>query len=90
LLALDGLEEGAVVAAQSDGFEGTVICCAYVPAPGSGVTAGELRQRLAARLPPYMLPTRWRAFARLPRNANGKIGRRELEEAFARHEAVAH
>lgn len=89
LLALDELEECAVVAVPSDGFEGTSMCCAYVPAAGAEITPGNLRQRLATRLPPYMLPARWLALERLPRNANGKIGRRELQEAFLGHEAVA-
>jgi len=92
LLALDGIAEGAVVGVPTDGFAGTTICCAYVPAGGAGraITPGKLRRRLAARLPPYMLPARWLALDRLPRNANGKIGRRELQDAFLSHETVAH
>jgi len=92
LLALDEIAEGAVVGVPTDGFAGTTICCAYVPAGRArgAVTPGELRRRLAARLPPYMLPARWLALDRLPRNANGKIGLRELRDAFLGHEAVAH
>jgi len=92
LLALDGIAEGAVVGLPTDGFAGTTICCAYVPAGRArgAVTPKEVRRRLAARLPPYMLPARWLALERLPRNANGKIGRRELQDAFLGHEAVAH
>jgi acyl-coenzyme A synthetase/AMP-(fatty) acid ligase len=42
-----------------------------------------LRARLAARLPAYMLPARWRRFERLPLNANGKVDRKALREIFA-------
>ncbi|HXM54493.1 MAG TPA: amino acid adenylation domain-containing protein [Candidatus Dormibacteraeota bacterium] len=38
----------------------------------------ELRERLAARLPEYMLPATWQLLDRLPRNANGKVDRRAL------------
>lgn len=90
LVSLPDVAECAVVAVPSDGFEGVTVCGAYVPAAGRGASPQGLRQRLAARLPSYMIPTRWQAFERLPRNANGKIDRRELVEAFAGHEAVTH
>jgi len=89
--ALNGLtclQECAVVAVSTDGFEGTAIGCAYVPSPGVAVTPGELRQALAKLLPAPMLPSRWTAYERLPRNANGKFDRRMLQEAFASNEAV--
>src|SRR5262249_52328937 len=34
LHALDCVRDGAVVAIESSGFEGSLICCAYVPAKG--------------------------------------------------------
>jgi amino acid adenylation domain-containing protein len=89
LNAMSFLEECAVVAIPTDGFEGTVICCAYVPRPAGSVTPARVRKELAKVLPAAMLPSRWRAFERLPRNANGKFDRRELQEAFANHETVA-
>ncbi|MBI4271501.1 MAG: amino acid adenylation domain-containing protein [Candidatus Rokubacteria bacterium] len=82
LHALPGLRECAVVGIASEGFEGTAICCAYVPAPGATVTPVTLRRELSRLLPGYMLPARWLAFARFPTNANGKIDRRRLKEAF--------
>jgi amino acid adenylation domain-containing protein len=87
--ALSILQECAVVAIPTDGFEGTVICCAYVPGAGASVTPAVLRKELAKALPAPMLPSRWMAFERLPRNANGKFDRRQLQEAFANHETVA-
>ncbi|HYT05053.1 MAG TPA: amino acid adenylation domain-containing protein [Gemmatimonadales bacterium] len=83
LTALSSLQECAVVAIATDGFEGTVICCAYVPAPGAAVSPAGLRKELTKVLPSPMLPSRWQAFERLPRNANGKYDRRALQEAFA-------
>ena len=76
------------MAIPTDGFEGTAICCAYVPRPGVPVPPAELRGELAKVLPAPMLPSRWMAFERLPRNANGKFDRRQLQEAFANHETV--
>jgi acyl-coenzyme A synthetase/AMP-(fatty) acid ligase len=83
--ALDGiaeLQESAVVAVRSDGFEGNLICCAYVPRPGGEVAPMILRQRLAAVLPGYMLPSRWKQLDRLPFNQNGKTDRPALRELW--------
>jgi acyl-coenzyme A synthetase/AMP-(fatty) acid ligase len=83
--ALDGiaeLRESAVVALKSDGFEGNVLCCAYVPRPGGELPVTVLRQRLAAVLPSYMLPSRWKQLERLPLNQNGKTDRPALRELW--------
>jgi non-ribosomal peptide synthetase component F len=81
LVALGELRECAVVAVEAEGFEGSAICCAYAPA-GTEVAPSSLRAALAKLLPAYMLPTRWREFEALPKNANGKIDRKELRESF--------
>ena len=39
---------------------------------------------LTAALPSYMLPSEWKAFEKLPQNANGKIDRPRLREEFLR------
>ena len=83
------VRECAVVAVRSDGFEGTALCCAYVPAGGADVTPVRLRRELGKRLPPYMLPARWLPFDRLPSNGSGKIDRRALKDRFEGHEAQA-
>ena len=44
---------------------------------------GELRERLAAFLPKYMLPTRFCRLDLLPRNPNGKIDRHRLATEHA-------
>lgn len=83
LHSLGGLEECAVVAIPSEGFEGNLICCAYVPAYSAQITHAALRTKLSKLIPSYMLPGRWMSLARLPTNANGKIDRRQLRELFA-------
>jgi amino acid adenylation domain-containing protein len=82
LNALTALKESAVVAVQSDGFEGAMICCAYVPAGAAEVTPIYLRQALSKTLPSYMMPTKWLAYDVLPKNANGKVDRPLLREHF--------
>ena len=87
LHSLPALRESAVVALPSSGFEGAIICCAYVPAGDAEPGAAELRASLAALLPGYMLPARWMRCAALPRNANGKVDRPRLKQGFAGDEA---
>jgi amino acid adenylation domain-containing protein len=82
LNAVDGLEECAVVAVNSDGFEGAMICCAYALKSGVQVTPNILREMLSKALPHYMLPSKWMAFDKLPKNANAKIDRPKLREHF--------
>ncbi|HEY0783853.1 MAG TPA: amino acid adenylation domain-containing protein, partial [Thermoanaerobaculia bacterium] len=75
--------EAVVVSVDSGRFEGQAICCAYV-ANGSGTaSAAELRRAASRALPAYMIPARWQAYERLPRNGNGKLDRRQVREAFA-------
>ena len=83
------IRESAVVALPTHGFEGAMICCAYVPVSGADATPVALRQSLGRLLPVHMLPSRWMAFDRLPRNGNGKIDRAALRQLFESHEAVA-
>jgi acyl-coenzyme A synthetase/AMP-(fatty) acid ligase len=83
--ALDGiaeLETSAVVAVESDGFEGNLLCCAYVPRPGAEIEPPILRQRLSEVVPGYMLPSRWKQLDRLPLNQNGKTDRSALRELW--------
>jgi amino acid adenylation domain-containing protein len=86
LHSLPGLQEGAVVAIQSEGFEGWLICCAYVPAERD-VSANVLRKSLSELVPGYMLPARWMRHDALPKNGNAKIDRARLRNAFLAAEA---
>lgn len=82
LSTLGLLREAAVVAVRSGGFEGTSICCAYVPTPDSSVTLVDLKMRLADLLPYYMIPAQWMAMDSLPLNGNGKVDRPHLRQLF--------
>ncbi len=82
LHSLPGLRESAVVAIQSEGFEGWLICCAYAPVPESAVSTKSLRKDLAGLVPAYMLPARWMRYDALPKNDNGKIDRPRLKKTF--------
>jgi non-ribosomal peptide synthetase component F len=81
LNTLADIRECGVVGVALGGFEGTTICCAYAATNGR-ITAAKLRGQLKKLLPDYMLPSHWRAFDALPRNANGKIDRRVLRQVF--------
>jgi acyl-coenzyme A synthetase/AMP-(fatty) acid ligase len=83
LNAVPGVQECAVVAISSSGFETTAICGAYA-ADTAELSVAWLRERLRSLVPDYMVPTRWKAFDRLPKNINGKIDRRMLKELFER------
>jgi amino acid adenylation domain-containing protein len=83
LNALEPLREAAVVAVETDAFEGATICCAYAPISGGSVGRDEVATRLREVLPSYMIPTRWKEFDALPKNVNGKIDRAGLKTMFA-------
>jgi amino acid adenylation domain-containing protein len=82
LAALPFLGESAVVAIDTDGFENKLICCAFVPTDGADTDVRHIRKELAAHVPKYMIPTLWKSFDQLPKNANGKIDRPELRRQF--------
>jgi acyl-coenzyme A synthetase/AMP-(fatty) acid ligase len=82
LHSLPGLRESAVVAIKSEGFEGWLICCAYVPASSHDVSPESLRKGLAGLVPGYMLPARWTRYEVLPKNESGKIDRPRLKDGF--------
>jgi amino acid adenylation domain-containing protein len=80
--AIPALRESAVVAVETDGFEGNVLCCAYVPRDGGDIGPAILREQLAGVLPGYMLPSRWIRLDRLPLNSNGKTDRPALRSLW--------
>lgn len=82
LSTLGLLREAAVVAIRSGGFEGTSICCGYVPTPHSNVTPVDVKMRLVDLLPYYMIPAQWMAMESLPLNGNGKVDRPRLRQLF--------
>jgi len=82
LHTLPGLADSAVVAIPSGGFEGWLICCAYVTAAPAEHSPARLRESLAQLVPGYMLPARWLRCDALPRNGNSKVDRPRLRAAF--------
>ncbi len=82
LHAVDSVREAAAIGVPTEGFEGTLIGCAYA-ADDADVTPQMLRARLSETLPPYMLPSRWLTLGSLPKNANGKIDRVALRLSLA-------
>jgi acyl-coenzyme A synthetase/AMP-(fatty) acid ligase len=82
LYTLPEVAQGAVVVVEAPDFAGHVICCAYVPQAEVEIAPRAVRERLAALIPKYMLPSRWRRMGYLPANANGKIDRVALAEMF--------
>ncbi len=87
LHSVSDLRESAVLAIKSEGFEGWLICCAYVAAPGKNISVVNLRKQLARLVPGYMIPARWMCLDALPKNDNGKIDRPLLRNQFLSTEA---
>ncbi|MFD8386587.1 amino acid adenylation domain-containing protein [Streptomyces sp. NPDC059679] len=75
LLGCPGVGQ-AVVHAVADGRERELV--GYVVPAGEGLGPGELQESLAARLPGYMIPTRWTVLDRLPMTSSGKVDRQAL------------
>ncbi len=83
LHALSFLDESAIVAIDTDGFENKEICCAFVAKPDSDVTVPMLKRELGKHVPKYMVPAMFLEFDALPKNGNGKIDRPRLRAMFA-------
>ncbi|GAB3402676.1 non-ribosomal peptide synthetase [Massilia agilis] len=80
LAQLEGVGTTAVLLRRDDGIDRLV---AYlVPKHGASEEAlapSALRQQLATRLPPYMVPSRFEQLAEMPRLTSGKIDRKALK-----------
>ncbi|WP_405606504.1 amino acid adenylation domain-containing protein [Streptomyces sp. NBC_00076] len=77
LQQVPGVRECAVTVHQA----GTVMATLRAAVTGEGLTREALRDHLARRLPPYLVPTGYDLLPRLPRTGSGKIDRRLLADA---------
>ena len=84
LQKLPGVSGSAVVPLRRpDGAVARLV--AYITMPGRGQPATDWKERLAASLPPYMVPSELLLTADLPVSTNGKIDRKALEQAYLTH-----
>ncbi|MCW6008126.1 non-ribosomal peptide synthetase, partial [Micromonospora sp. CPCC 205371] len=74
LEALPGVAKAAVLVRQ-DGSGGKQIVGYVMPETGAQLAGAELRERVSARLPDYMVPVAVLVLETLPVNANGKLDR---------------
>lgn len=93
LLAHELVDDAAVVGIPDDTY-GQVVACLVVLKPATGgsasgtiraetaLDAGGIRQWLGARLAPYEVPRLVRFVDEIPKNAMGKVQRRDLTTRF--------
>ena len=86
LSSLDEIGQVAVIAIEIE-FGSYNICCAFAPADGHDPSPQEIKTRLSALVPRYMLPVLWEKMTTMPSNANGKIDRVALTDMFRSDEA---
>lgn len=82
LRALPGVGDAAVLPDRTPQGE-TALAGVVVPAPGRLIDPAALRGRLAAELPPHLVPRRLLVMAELPRLANFKLDGRSLADGLA-------
>jgi amino acid adenylation domain-containing protein len=73
----DGVDE-VVVKALEGPDKRTALVAFIVPSRECTLTTRELRRLLAAKLPAFMVPSRFALLTALPRSANGKVDRQAL------------
>jgi amino acid adenylation domain-containing protein len=79
---IDAVKASAIVALDRGGFDGALICCAYVPAIANGCSPVWLRRELSRLVPSYMLPIHWLATGALPLDGSGLTDRARVRELF--------
>ncbi|MCP4157357.1 MAG: amino acid adenylation domain-containing protein, partial [bacterium] len=74
---LDGVAETVALARQNANND-FYICAYIIPEPGTGSSISQIRERLSAKLPNYMVPAHFMIMEAFPLTATGKIDRRKL------------
>jgi acyl-coenzyme A synthetase/AMP-(fatty) acid ligase len=81
--AVPEIVESAVLALAIDGSDDVTICCAYVPVAGSRPQPASIGAAMSRLVPGELIPERWLCLKEFPVDANGKIDRHRLRDAFA-------
>jgi acyl carrier protein len=76
-----GIESSAVLARTSD--SGPFLVAYLVTAPSARLTATDLREFLATRLPDYMVPAQFVSIPTMPMTSNGKLDKSALPSPTA-------
>jgi amino acid adenylation domain-containing protein len=87
--AIAGIQDAAIVAIDTGGFEGLAICCAYV-SRSSELSPLAMKKQLVRSLPQYMIPVHWMVLDHMPLNGNGKTARPRLKQMFLEQYAASH
>ena len=82
VLTFPGVREVAVVGVPHDTW-GEQVVAYVVPAPGAEVSAEALDAHLRGTLAAYKIPRDVVAVEALPRNASGKVLKRDLRDTYA-------
>jgi len=78
LLGIEGISQAAVLAHKSQ--DETVELVAYIATGGHQIPQSELREKLGARLPNYMMPRQIMQMDSLPLSPNGKVDRSAISK----------
>jgi fatty-acyl-CoA synthase len=74
--------EAAVVGVPDSRWEERPLA-SVVLRPGAEISAGELREYLATKIPKWQLPERWAFIAEVPKTSVGKFSKKSLREMYA-------
>jgi fatty-acyl-CoA synthase len=82
LMAHPDVVEAAVVGVPDDRWQERPLA-SVVLREGASVSAGDLREFLAARVPSWQLPERWSFIAEVPKTSVGKFSKKTLRQLYA-------
>ena len=78
---LEYISQAAVFHGSSRGFSQIIA----VVSAKTEIEETEIRNNLKRIIPEYMIPTIFHVVEELPKNPNGKVDRRKLQEIYAPH-----